>query len=120
MRLYLDQMFHINLSSLLRLEGFDVVHASEIGQERSDDADILKKAIIEDRVLVTLDKHFGDWTMLPLKHHPGVIRLEIEPTTTENARKLLLPLLAGHTQEDFRNYLLIAEEKRIRWIHTGD
>jgi predicted nuclease of predicted toxin-antitoxin system len=60
----------------LRDESYDVVRASEVGQDRADDQLILEKAISENRVLITLDDHFGDWVILPLKRHSGVIRLK--------------------------------------------
>ena len=94
--LYLDQMFHIDVSRALRNEGYDVIHASEVGQARADDYEILQKAIANNRILVTLDEHFGDWVILPLSRHPGVIRLKINPTTSENAIKLLVPFLRLH------------------------
>ncbi len=59
-KLYLDQMFRIEVAQALRAEGHDVVRASEVGQERSDDREILQKSIAENRTLVTLDEHFGD------------------------------------------------------------
>ena len=48
----------------------------------------LAEAIAENRILVTLDEHFGDWVILPLSKHPGVIRLKINPTTSKNAINL--------------------------------
>jgi hypothetical protein len=42
------------------------------------------------------DDHFGDWTVLPLSRHPGVIRLKVNPTTTANTLGLLLPFLRRH------------------------
>ena len=96
-----------------------MVRASEIGQSRADDFEILQYAIAEDRILVTLDDHFGNWAILPLKKHPGVIRLKINPTTSTNAINLLLPFLRKHTQKDFQNRLVILSPKRSRWIYTG-
>lgn len=46
-KLYLDQMFRSDVAQVLRDEGYDVVRASEIGQSRSDDHQILQKAISE-------------------------------------------------------------------------
>lgn len=119
MRIYLDQMFRADLTELLRAEGHDVVRSEELGQQRADDAEILRTASAQERVLVTLDEHFGDWAVLPLNHHPGVIRLKVNPTTTENAAALLLPFLSQHQQKDFRNHLVIVSEKRTRWIDTA-
>ena len=77
------------------------MRASEVGQSRADDNEILQKAISEYRILVTLDEHFGDWVILPLSKHPGVIRLKINPATSENAMELLIPFLCLHSPEQF-------------------
>ena len=65
-RLYLDQMLRHEVAQALRDEGHDVLRATEVGQARADDNQILQKAISENRVLITLDEHFGDWVILPL------------------------------------------------------
>lgn len=118
MKLYLDQMFRVDLAELLRSEGHDVLRSAEAGQSTADDAEILRRAIDKGRTLVTLDEHFGDWAVLPLDRHPGVIRLKTYPTTTANAAKLLLPFLAAHDQEEFRNHLIILSRAAERWIKT--
>ena len=118
-RLYLDQMLRHEVAQALRDEGHDVLRATEVGQARADDSQILKKAISENRVLVTLDEHFGDWVILPLSKHPGVIRLKINPTTSNNAIKLLLPFLRLHSSAQFKNYLVILSPKRSKWIYTA-
>jgi predicted nuclease of predicted toxin-antitoxin system len=118
-RLFLDQMFKLNVAQSLHEEGYDVIRASETGLARADDHQILQKAISENRILITLDEHFGDWVILPLSRHPGVIRLKVYPTTSENVIKILLPFLRLHRPEQFRNYLLILSEKRVKWIMTA-
>ncbi len=118
-RLYLDQMLRHEVAQALRDEGHDVVRATEVGQARADDHQILQKAISENRVLVTLDEHFGDWVILPLSEHSGVIRLKINPTTSNNALKLLLPFLRLHSSDQFKNYLVILSPKRSKWVYTA-
>jgi predicted nuclease of predicted toxin-antitoxin system len=110
-KLYLDQMFGLGVAQALR--------ASETGNARADDQQILQEAIFDNRILITLDEHFGDWVVLPLNRHPGVIRLKVEPTTSENVLNLLLPFLRLHTAHQFKNYLVILSEKRAKWIHTA-
>jgi predicted nuclease of predicted toxin-antitoxin system len=119
LRLYLDQCLRIEVSQALKGEGHDVVRASEVGQARADDAQILNRAITDGRILITLDEHFGNWAVLPLKRHPGVIRLKINPASSRNATSLLLPFLRLHSQTDFRNNLVILSSVRSRWIRTG-
>ena len=119
LRLYLDQCLRMEVAEALRQEGHDVIRASDIGQHRTDDSEILQRAGTDRRILVTLDEHFGNWVILPLKEHYGVVRLKISPTTSVNAINLLVPFLKGHTQEQFKNNLVILSSKRTRWIYTG-
>jgi predicted nuclease of predicted toxin-antitoxin system len=118
LKLYLDQMIPSGVARQLREQGHDVLRASETGQNRADDEQILQKAISEDRILITLDEHFGDWAVLPLSRHPGVIRLKVTPTTKEKISNLLLPFLSLHAQEQFKDHMVILSEKRAKWILT--
>ncbi|MFC1859861.1 DUF5615 family PIN-like protein [Thermodesulfobacteriota bacterium] len=119
LRLYLDQMLRLDVAQALRDEGHDVVRASEVGQARADDQQILQKAINENRILVTLDEHFGDWVILPLSKHTGVIRLKVNPTTSSNIIKLLTPFLRIHSSRQFKNHLVILSQTREKWVHTA-
>lgn len=118
MRLYLDQMFNLRVADALRAEGYDVLRASETGQGRADDKEILLKAIADNRVLITLDEHFGDWVILPLSSQPGVIRIKADPTTSEKTIRTLLPFLKIHRQEEFKDHLIIVSEYKVKWIKT--
>ena len=113
-------MFRADLAAVLRNAGHDVVRTSETGQSRADDFLGLERAVQEQRTLISIDGHFGDWVVLPLSEHLGVIRVRIHPTSTENAAALLLPLLAKHSQSDFINMLVILSRNRVRWIRTKD
>jgi len=118
LKLYLDQMLQLDVARALYDEGHDVMRASEVGQARADDYEILQKAIAENRILVSLDEHFGDWVILPLSKHPGVIRLKVNPTTSRNIINLLLPFLRLHSSAQFKNHLVILSPKRAKWVHT--
>ncbi len=120
MRLYLDQCLRAELAELLRVRNHDIARASEAGQARADDALILERAVQEERTLVTLDQHFGDWVVLPLSRHFGVIRVKAHPRTTEKVAALALPILESHRQADFRDRLIIITATRVRWIRTGE
>jgi len=79
---------------------------SEIGMARSDDENILAKSISMGRILVTLDEHFGDWAVLPLQNHTGVIRVKVDPATTDNIFVVLVLLL----RQIYENRLLLPVE----------
>lgn len=120
MRLFLDQMFRVELAEQLRALGHDVVRTSEIGLSRADDSDLLVQTIAANRILVTLDGHFGDWAILPLCAHPGVIRVKVHPTTFENVMSVLGPLFTSSEPDRFPNHLVIASPTRVRWIRTAN
>jgi predicted nuclease of predicted toxin-antitoxin system len=119
MKLYLDQMFRLDLVILLRSQGHEALCAVEAGQETADDTAVLGRAADEGRILITMDEHFGHWAILPLHRHPGVIRVKAHPTTTTNIAKLLVPFLAVHDQDQFRNHLVILSSRTERWIRTS-
>jgi predicted nuclease of predicted toxin-antitoxin system len=119
LRVFLDQCLRVEVAEALRREGHDVVRAAEVGQDRADDHQIIQRAIFEDRILITLDEHFGNWAVLPLTEHPGVIRLKIHPASHENATAVLLPFLRHYAQRDFSNHLVILSARRSRWVRTG-
>ena len=118
LKLYLDQMFKVDVAEALCNQGYDVLRASETGQARADDKEIIKTTIAQGRILITLDEHFGDWVVLPLNQHPGVIRLKVHPTTSRNVLELLQPFLISHSSKEFSNHLVILSLNRVKWINT--
>lgn len=102
----------------LRTAGYDVECTREKGMARSDDFEILEYCINTRRILITLDEHFGDWTMVKLSKHPGVIRLKVNPANSSMIQNALLPFLSKNYDREFRNTLAIVKESGIRWIKT--
>lgn len=118
--LMLDQMIDACVARSLELKGYKIVRVADLDMARAEDDEILKKAVELDIPLVTLDEHFGDWAVLPLQKHAGVIRLKCNPATSPNIERLLLSFLSEHKRKSFRNMLVIVTSSKIRWIKTGD
>jgi predicted nuclease of predicted toxin-antitoxin system len=57
-RILLDQGLAPRAAAILRQQGLDTVHVSEIGMERAEDIHILERARTDERVCVTLDHDF--------------------------------------------------------------
>jgi predicted nuclease of predicted toxin-antitoxin system len=112
-------MLDEEVAHALRSRDHDVVRVSDLGLACADDIAILEHAIHESRVLLTLDEHFGDWTVLPLSHHPGVIRIKAKPATSGTVLALLLPFLDRALGRDLRNHLVILRPAGSRWIRTA-
>jgi len=119
LQVLLDQMIDNNIAKALRQRHIDVLRTCEIGLNRANDAEVLNKAKEEKRVLITLDEHFGDWAILPLEKHSGVIRIKVHPTTSRNILDILLPFIEKNINKSFNNYLVILSKKGTRWINTS-
>ena len=115
----LDQMLDAQVAAALLERGWDVVRVSELGLARADDSEILDAAIQQGRTLITLDEHFGDWAVLPLESHPGVIRLKVNPATSTTVMESLVPFLRQHAERSFENHLVIVKQLAARWIRTS-
>lgn len=78
MKLLLDQGTPRSMAAMLRQTGWDVVHTGEIGLAEAADAEILRRAAVEERVVVTLDADFHAQLALAQASRPSVIRVRIE------------------------------------------
>lgn len=77
-RLLLDQGCARSTASILNGEGWDVVHAGDIGLSRASDAEILERARADGRVCVTLDADFHAILAVSGVSGPSTIRIRIE------------------------------------------
>jgi predicted nuclease of predicted toxin-antitoxin system len=93
MKLLLDQGTPHSAASLLRQAGFDAVHTGETGLAGAEDAEIIRRAAAEDRVVVTLDADFHAHLALAQARKPSVIRIRIEGLRAEAFSGLLQKVL---------------------------
>lgn len=74
----IDQGLPRSAASVLRDEGWDVLHTGDIGLSRSTDRQILEYAQREERVIITLDSDFHTILALTNASAPSVIRIRLE------------------------------------------
>ncbi len=74
MKVLLDACVWGGAATELREAGHDVVYAGDWAEDPGDE-EILSRAAREGRVLVTLDKDFGEWAIVRGAKHSGIIRL---------------------------------------------
>lgn len=91
--------------------GHDAYWAGDWESDPGDDA-ILARAHQEGRVLVTLDKDFGELAVRQGQPHSGIVRL-VNLTTREQAGVRLL-VLAGHQEDLAAGAIITAERTRLR------
>jgi predicted nuclease of predicted toxin-antitoxin system len=110
-RFLVDRCVSRHVARHLRERGHDVAETRDRGEDPGD-AQVLAWAIDEGRVLVTLDKGFGELARRRRREHPCVVRLPDVPPG-EQAR-LIAELLNRHREETFPGAVFIVTGDRIR------
>ena len=88
-RVLLDQGLAPHAAAILRKEGFDALHVSEIGMERADDVLILERARDDERVCITLDHDFHAHLAMTGQGHPSVILLRAQGLDAQGQANLI-------------------------------
>jgi predicted nuclease of predicted toxin-antitoxin system len=107
MKLLLDQGTPRSAATILRRAGFDAVHTGEIGMAAAEDAEIIHRAVLEDRAVVTLDADFHSHLALTQAVKPSVIRIRIEGLRAEDFSELLQQVL-NQCAEDLKAGAMIS------------
>jgi predicted nuclease of predicted toxin-antitoxin system len=111
MKLLLDTCVWGPTSQRLRSEGHDVVWAGEWPEDPGDE-EILERAYIEGRILVTLDKDFGELAVVYGHPHAGIIRL-VDFRSSDQA-DVCLKVLNDYAEQLQRGAIITAEPGRLR------
>ena len=112
MRLLLDACASSrSLIAFLCREGHDVLSAADLAASLSDDS-LLALALKEDRILVTLDKDFGELAFVHKLPHGPVVRLV--DMTVDQQVAAVEELLRDHADELVGRTLVVVSADRTR------
>jgi len=93
-------------------EGYNVLTVREI-DPRMQDIDILSLAVIEQRILVTMDKDFGELVYHSGQAHAGVLLLRMEEATGAEKRTAIQQILATHADK-LVGHFCVYQNQRLR------
>jgi predicted nuclease of predicted toxin-antitoxin system len=114
MRLFLDSCVWGGIRPELIAAGHDVLAAADWDEDPGDEV-ILAFAHREDRILITLDKDFGELAIAQGKPHAGILRL-VSFSARQQA-KVSLHVLRLHGDELAAGAIVTAEPGRLRIRH---
>jgi predicted nuclease of predicted toxin-antitoxin system len=117
MKLLLDQGLPRSAASLLRDENIDTIHVGEIGMSAARDADIIKIAREEGRIVITLDADFHTLLALTEATSPSVIRIRIENLRAQALVDLLIRVVEECQDDIEKGAAITVESGRIRIRH---
>lgn len=92
-KLLADENIHVDVVQFLRGRGIDVLDVTEEGIFGAADVDLLRRAVAEDRVVLTHDRDFGTLAILAGEPVFGIVYLRpghIDPHFTIETIEVLL------------------------------
>ncbi len=114
MKFLVDECTGISVSRRLSQMGFDSVSVIEV-MKGANDSDIIRRAIEEERVIVTNDKYLG--RLVEFYKLPGAILLRLKDESAENKIKVISFVMTSHSQHVLGNVTVVSENKiRVRRI----
>ena len=116
MKFLIDRCAGFRLAQWLRDQGHDVVESRERGPDPGDRV-LLEWAAAEGRVLVTMDKDFGEFLFVENVSHSGLVRLPDVPAN--NRITLMKKVLADHSEELSQRSIVTVRGGRIRISRVG-
>ena len=84
-----DEWSGISVVKFLRQQGYDTIGVSE-AMPQAIDADILQRAVTEERIVITNDKDFGDMVFRDRRMHKGIVLLRLSDDRSKPNFKCLL------------------------------
>ncbi len=114
MRFLVDNALSYKLAEGLRVAGHDVVHLREIGLQSAPDSEVLSRAILEDRVIISTDMDFGDLLATKELSRPSVILFRRVARKNDLRLALILNNLKAIRADLERGSIVILESSRIR------
>ena len=97
LRVLVDVSAGVSVTSFLRQQGHDVVSVREI-DARASDANVLATAVSENRIIITMDKNFGELIHKSGHPHRGVLLLRMEEQDGKTKVKTVSRILEEHRQ----------------------
>lgn len=114
MRFLVDECTGPAVAKWLRSLRHDVFSAYDETRGLDDDR-IIEKANLENYILITNDKDFGEIIFRMRKPHKGVILLRLEDERSENKIAVLRRVLELHSDRLANNFVIVTE-KTIRIV----
>lgn len=113
MRFLVDECTGSKVANWLRGENHEVFSVFDEARGMTDD-EVLTKAFVENRILVTNDSDFGEMVFRERRKHHGVIFLRLDDERSVNKIEVLRRLLESYA-ERLPEEFVVATETKVRF-----
>ncbi len=117
MKFLIDECTGSSVAKWLRKEGYEVFSVFDELRGASDD-EILTKAYVENWILITNDKDFGEMVYRERRLHQGIVFLRLNSQRATLKIDALNRLLAVY-KKDVANNFVVVTETQVRFTKSG-
>ena len=110
MRFLVDECTGVRVARWLREEGYEVFSVYESARGISD-RKIIEKAFIENWILITSDKDFGEKVYREKRPHRGIILMRLQNERSANKIYVLQSLFSMYLQKIPNSFVVVTENK---------
>jgi predicted nuclease of predicted toxin-antitoxin system len=94
--------------------GHDAIHVRTLGLERATDRELVERAAMDRRVILTFDLDFGEVLALGVLDKPSVIIFRLADERPDSVNQRLATVLSERAQELALGSLILVEDARYR------
>ena len=117
LRFLVDVGVGMGIEKYLRKEGYDTKAVREI-DSRMEDEEIIRTAVRENRMVVTMDKDFGELVYHASMRHCGVLLLRLENATGPEKLQVVKHIMKNYGSQIKDCFCVFQNDKlRIRKIN---
>lgn len=110
MKFLIDEDLSYKLAPFLKELGHRASHIREL-QISLEDYQILELAVLQDSIVITMDRDFGELVFKKSKSHSGVIYLRLDDQTVDNTKRALIWLLKSYSKRFKERLFSVITEK---------
>jgi predicted nuclease of predicted toxin-antitoxin system len=114
-----DENIPTRVVRLLHQHGHDVTTVLDEDLVGASDRSLAEAAAAEDRMLITLDRGFGDVRLHPPGTHPGILVLHPREARPDAILTLMESFLSEHDLEAFARCNVVVEPEAVRIRRPG-
>lgn len=114
MKFLADMGISPRVVEVLRQKGHDAIHLAEQGLHRMMDSDILQKARLENRVLLTHDLDFGELLAASGGSLPSVIIFRLKDMRAPNVSRHLSSIIKQQSEALNKGAVCSVTEQKVR------
>jgi predicted nuclease of predicted toxin-antitoxin system len=96
----------------LKENGFDVLSVRNI-DSRAKDSQILRWAVDQQRMIISMDKDFGELVYNSRKHHAGVLILRLEDADGDTKVEVIKKILSEY-YDRIESHFCVFQDGRLR------